>query len=529
MIHSLGTMIDCSRNSVPTVAAVKQFIDITSKLGYTFLELYTEDTWEVNGEPRFGIYRGRYSKEELKELDAYAASKHMTLRPCIQTLAHLNGIFKWGEYAKIRDVADILLVGDEGTYTLIDHMFETLAECFTTRTVHIGMDEAWLLGHGTYYKRNGEVSRQKIMRDHLLRVLEIADKYGFTCEMWGDMFYEMAYGTIGHGITLEDVKVAIPANVKLIYWDYYKTSEAEYNTRLDNYLALTPNVGFAGGAWTWGGFCPDNKFSLVATECAFRACEKHGIDEALLTMWGDDGGECSLFAVLPTLVAASEFARGNYDREKIKRKFRRVVGMDYDTFMALDLPDKVKDTGRPRNPSKHLLYNDPFIGMQNRVTWEGQGEFFRDAAEKLAVGRKNRKWGYLFKMEEALARVLELKCDLSLRTKRLYLENDREGLAALIPVYRECSKRVRILHRALEEYWMHDKKPFGFEIQDLRLGGLCTRLDRCARVLSDYLAGKFSSLPELEGTPAEAFDAAPPADFYIANWAGSVTACVLHH
>ncbi len=529
MIKHLGAMIDCSRNSVPSVDAVKKFIDLLSKIGYDFLELYTEDTWEVEGEPRFGICRGRYTKAELREIDAYAAAHGMTLRPCIQTLAHLGSIFRWPEYQKINDTADILLVGDEGTYTLIENMFKTLAETFTTRTVHIGMDEAWMLGHGKYYKRNGEVARQKIMQQHLLRVLEIADKYGFECEMWGDMFYEMAYGTIGHGITQEDVKAAIPANVKLIYWDYYQTDAAKYDTRFDNYLKLTPHVGFAGGAWTWTGFCPDNKFSLKATESAFRSCESHGIDEALLTLWGDDGGECSLFAVLPTLVAASEFAKGNYDMNKIAKVFRRVVGMDMDVFMSLDLPDKLSDSGFPRNPSKFLLYNDPFIGLQNRMVKEGDGKFYDEIAEKIAAGKGSRTWGYLFKMEEVLARLLAVKCDLSLKTRRLYKEGDREALATLIPTYRDCIKRVRVFYRTLEEYWMHDKKPFGFEIQDLRLGGLANRLDHCARLLSDYCRGKTDVIPELEEPPVEAYDAGQPGAFYLCNWKGAVSANVLHH
>ena len=36
-----------------------------------------------------------------------------------------------------------------------------------------------------------------------------------------------------------------------------------------------------------------------------------------ITMWGDHGGECSPFGVLPTLVAASEFAKGNFEKENI--------------------------------------------------------------------------------------------------------------------------------------------------------------------------------------------------------------------
>ena len=119
-IEKLGLMIDCSRNSVMSVHALKKLIPILSKMGYTTLQLYTEDTYEVNNEPYFGYMRGRYSKQEIKEIDAYAASYNIELIPCIQTLAHLRALFRWPEYQKINDTEDILLVGEERVYTLLE-------------------------------------------------------------------------------------------------------------------------------------------------------------------------------------------------------------------------------------------------------------------------------------------------------------------------------------------------------------------------------------------------------------------------
>ena len=76
---TFGVMIDCSRNAVPSVAGLKRFFDVISKMGYNCAMLYTEDTYEVKGEPRFGYKRGRYSVEELKEIDRYAASAAKTV------------------------------------------------------------------------------------------------------------------------------------------------------------------------------------------------------------------------------------------------------------------------------------------------------------------------------------------------------------------------------------------------------------------------------------------------------------------
>ena len=153
----LGVMLDCSRNAVMSVAELKNFILMLKKTGYNCLQLYTEDTYEIEGEPQFGYRRGKYTKAELKEIDAFAKKNGVELMPCIQTLAHLNQIFRYPKYQKINDANDILLVDDERTYELIEKMIATCAECFTSRNIHIGMDEAHMLGRGRYYDLYGRV------------------------------------------------------------------------------------------------------------------------------------------------------------------------------------------------------------------------------------------------------------------------------------------------------------------------------------------------------------------------------------
>ena len=103
-----GLMLDCSRNAVFTVEKVKFLIKTLAKLGMNVLMLYTEDNYEVEGQPYFGAYRGKYTKDEIKELDAYASMFGVELVPCIQTLAHLHNVLKWPGMDKIRDSADIL-------------------------------------------------------------------------------------------------------------------------------------------------------------------------------------------------------------------------------------------------------------------------------------------------------------------------------------------------------------------------------------------------------------------------------------
>jgi hypothetical protein len=52
--HTLGVMLDVSRNAVMNMENLKNYIKLISKMGYNCVFLYAEDTYEVNGEPYFG-------------------------------------------------------------------------------------------------------------------------------------------------------------------------------------------------------------------------------------------------------------------------------------------------------------------------------------------------------------------------------------------------------------------------------------------------------------------------------------------
>jgi len=57
---TFGVMIDMSRNAVMSMEGLKSFLLLLKKMGYNCVLLYTEDTYEVDGEPFFGYMRGRY-------------------------------------------------------------------------------------------------------------------------------------------------------------------------------------------------------------------------------------------------------------------------------------------------------------------------------------------------------------------------------------------------------------------------------------------------------------------------------------
>ena len=140
-----------SRNGVMTVSACKRYMDYSAALGLNTIVLYTEDTYTVPEYPYMGYLRGRYTPEELRELDAYAAELGIELVPCIQTLAHLGQFLQWKPNESLKDQPTCLLADEPDTYAFIEAEIRAIRACVSGSRLHIGMDEAHGVGLGAYY------------------------------------------------------------------------------------------------------------------------------------------------------------------------------------------------------------------------------------------------------------------------------------------------------------------------------------------------------------------------------------------
>ncbi len=320
--------------------------------------------------------------------------------------------------------------------------------------------------------------------------------------MWSDMFFRLAAGGeyyAGDTVFSDGIRALVPGNVELVYWDYYHTRKRDYDGMIEAHERLHPGTWFAGGLWSWTGFAPHNGFSIDATRAALESCREHGVRDVVFTLWGDDGAECSRFALLPSLFMAAELAKGNADEAEIRRKFEALTGVAFDDFMALDLPGTLNaQPDATCNQEKYLLYNDCFLGQLDSRVPEGCGAQYAACAERLEALQAKPAWGYLFRTLAALCRVLEIKAELGVRTREACLSRDAEALRALIGDYRELERRLERFHEAFQRQWFAENKPHGFDVQDIRLGGLMRRVESCRARLQALCDGRVDRIEELE-------------------------------
>ncbi|WP_028543827.1 beta-N-acetylhexosaminidase [Paenibacillus taiwanensis] len=530
-----GTMFDASRNAVPNLHMIKQTLRSMALMGLNGLMLYTEDTYEIKERPYFGYMRGRYTAAELREIDEYAAQFGIEVIPCIQTLGHLAQALKWDSMLELRDTEDVLLAHYEDTYVFIEQMFKAVSDSVRSKRIHIGMDEAFGLGLGRYLIKNGFRERFDIMNEHLAKVLELTKKYGLEPMMWSDMYFHLLMKDGGHYYDGEvdftaEVVSQIPKGVRFVYWDYYHNDQAFYEDFIDKHRQLGSEPVFAGGIWTWGSISPNYGKTWENTNPALLACKAKGVKEVFATAWGDNGQETNLMTTLLGLQLFAEhgYTSGDVDDNRLKERFRTCTGQSFDDYWQLtyldETPGVTVNNMHSSNSSKFLLWQDTLIGLFDKHL-EGEletslPEHYKQLAHRMTAAEANADGDHklVFNLYTKLAAVLSEKATLGIQVTRAYQAGDKETLRRLaecsIPLVHSLVDATRKAHRKL---WMATCKPFGWEVLDIRYGGVLSRLQSAEDRLIDYVEGHVERLEELEAERLPFQYLSPPEEHIIAQ------------
>lgn len=509
--ETVGPMFDLSRNAVMKVDSFKGMFRKLALMGFNSTMLYMEDTYEIKSEPYFGYMRGRYSQEELKELDDYAHQFGIELIPCIQTLAHLEEFLKWSAVSHLKDTRGALLLETEETNKFVREMIESVTASFRSKKIHIGMDEAEELGRGIYLNKYGYKDRLALMTGHLEEVLKVVEDHGLEAMMWSDMFIKLASETGDDHYDLsteipEEMINATPDNVQLMYWDYAHTKKEEYLEMMQKHKAFGRTPAFAGGIWVWNTFATNYGLSLQASDAALQACKQEGIQDVFVTLWGDDGYENNFYSSLLGLQMYAEHAYAEeLDRDKLRKRVKFCTGIDEQTYLNLNdldaIPGVAPDNMEQTNPSKFLLWQDVLLGLFDKHV-EGLDLHTHYVALENRISETrdpNNPLDYIFEVPEKLAALLSVKSSVGLQLKAAYDQRDVAALknitTVILPDIIEKAKALRNAHR---DQWLKMHKPFGWEVLDIRYGGLLSRLDTAIHRIDEFIDGRIDMIDELE-------------------------------
>lgn len=111
---------------------------------------------------------------------------------------------------------------------------------------------------------------------------------------------------------------------------------------------------------------------------------------------------------------------------------------------------------------------------------------------------KKSKFAAYFKNVAYFYKAIACKFLLPKQIREAYNKNDKETLKKLATDIDKTIKAVKKFYTAFRDFWYSERKTCGFDVQDVRLGGLMQRLQSCKERIIDYCDGKISNIEELD-------------------------------
>jgi hypothetical protein len=310
-----GLMLDVSRGKVPTPESLKQLIDLCVRLKLNVLMLYTEHTFRFRRHPQIGADASPLDAETMRELDAYAAKRHVDLIPTLQSFGHMGHVLKHASYAGLdeTDQGWTLSPAEPGTYQLLLDLYDEYLPNFRSHFFNANCDEPWDLCTGKSKQRGEQIGRGGVFLEHVRRVRDLAAQHGKRTMIWGDMVHR-------HPELLPE----IDRDLMLLDWWY----EAEFD--YDRVEAFRQNgIGFlvCPGTSSWNCLFPRIENSTLNIARWADAGRRHGAAGVICTDWGDfghynlQGGSWLAFAW-----TAQQAWSGEIDARRFDRAFGRLLG-----------------------------------------------------------------------------------------------------------------------------------------------------------------------------------------------------------
>lgn len=503
--ETIGVMFNMSNMAPSTVEGTKELLDYLAVMGYNMMMLYTEDTIKLESRPCFGLFRGRYTPDDLRAIDDYAFAYGIEVIPCLECLGHMSAYLKWDEAKPIKDTSSVLLARAEETYAFLDELIKTASSCLRSKRIHIGMDEAHDAGRGAFLDRYGYVPRAQIFHEHMARLVQITNRYGLTPMMWSDMYFrinaEDGFQYYQKDLVVsEETKQAIPKEVQLVYWHYGEEPKCD-EYMIEKHQDMNRDVIFAGGLWDWSGLFPENNYAYEATSYSLRACRKYGVREMMMTSWSSG----NLYANLLGLSMAAELCyEADASAERRKERFEACTGGDYDAFMRMSNyhnkfgADDIYPDFNQRFLGRAIFWQDILEGLyEAHLKGRPMSGFYRENAE--AMKQYHGKFESLYRLAEKVFEYLAVKSEVAENLVNAYKAGDRKTLARyseeLIPAMKEQLEQIRVMHRAQLRKLC---TTITWGELDCRYGGMAARCETVKLLIDEYLCGQIDRIDELE-------------------------------
>lgn len=353
-LNTRGFMLDISRNKIPELKTLKDYVDLLSEINYNHFELYVEGLSYLypTFEHLYQAGKTPLTPKEYKALERYAKAHMIDLVPCHNGLGHMtewlthypelavvpDGMFFWGAHRAPSTINPL----DPKSIELVKSFYQDALKNTSSQYFHMNLDEPYELGHGKTEDEAKKIGVGEMYLNYVLKLSDFMAKHKKTPLIWGDVLNH-------YPETIE----RLPKDIIFVDWGY--DLDYPFHKTLKRLGDLKVKFMAAPGTSTWNSFTgrTQTMFENIRQACVHTKLN-HG-EGMLLTEWGDNGHMQTLPMAIPAIVyGGMESWHASMDN---RYKLRHFINQYVVTDRNLKVGDLLLEMGRYSELEDSYTYN----------------------------------------------------------------------------------------------------------------------------------------------------------------------------
>ncbi|MCC7291147.1 MAG: family 20 glycosylhydrolase [Phycisphaerales bacterium] len=201
-----GLLYDVTRGKVPTVATLKRLVDRLAALKCNQLQLYIEHAFTFAFDPDICDAGCGLTPDEIREVDAHARQRFITLVPAVATMGHMGRILSLPKYRHLAEIEPMqswaqmswpqrargftLDVLNPESMRLVERIWRDILDAFSSPVVNICGDEPHDLGRGRNAARLDDAGRASAYVRRIVETCRFVQSRGRSAQMWSDVLVQ---------------------------------------------------------------------------------------------------------------------------------------------------------------------------------------------------------------------------------------------------------------------------------------------------------------------------------------------------
>ena len=323
-----AAMLDISRDKIPKLETLFDFVDFMAGVKLNQLQLYIEGfPFAYPSFPQVWQAEDPLTGEDVIELDRYCKDRYVELVPNQNSFGHMGPWLSRREFVHLAEETEgkeafgrywkaVLNPLDSRSIDFVNTTYEDLLPNFSSNLFNVGCDEV-ALGQDKTKEVCEERGAGRVFIDYVKKIYELVRRHGKEMMMWGDVFFE-------HPEVFDE----LPKDIVVLDWGY--THDFPYDDH--GKLLASKNQPFyvCPGTGSWRSITGRTNNTLANLVNATVNGKKHGARGCLITDWGDRGHWQYLPISYPGFVYGAGLSWGVEENEELD------IGACLDAFVFQD-------------------------------------------------------------------------------------------------------------------------------------------------------------------------------------------------